>query len=79
MPTWPMYLRERLVYGAACESIVSKKMMLQQAPAKATSFIELGGKARQLKAFSFTSPEISTKCEESFTRYSFNLSKWLFK
>ena len=41
-------------YGAACESIVSKKMMLQQAPAKATSFIELGGKARQLKAFSFT-------------------------
>ncbi len=44
-------------YGAACESILSKKMLLQQAPGAtgtmATSFLDLGDKAKQLKAFSF--------------------------
>ena len=40
--------------------------MLQQAPAKATSFIELGGKARQLKAFSFTRLK-SDKCRKRAT------------
>merc|ERR1712167_243237 len=43
---------EKGYYGAACESILSKKMLLQQAPG-ATSFLEIGGKAKQLKAFSF--------------------------